>query len=961
MRTRRLGIVLAGTAVVLLGSVATSTTSLATDQPPPGAITKLAATFPNYWYDHRNDPFAAAQPIWDTVSVSDVVDPTRGRVFSFDPYACPWLVSQDMTTGATLRTNRDSDGSCPTPAGITSHSKSLPGFVDTTDGVIGYLSGVYDGKRFGQPAVNNRTGYLFLASEDTLMPFAEIALPPLPYSKFMAISWYQPSDQLILAASNTDLEGQLPVGVQLFGYDMRTLIAGDTRYEWTSLVPQCNSLLATYFARADVQRSADGTSLYVPCELSGGNPFDGNVTPAKDGVVRLHLGGKDQLGRPCGPDPCPDGGFTTAQAPGVGTDFIFDPGADRGFFVDQSGSSTDLTVYDGRSGRFIGRSNVGGTEDANNVAFGLDTTTGRIFAAGGGGLTVIEGRSTPVSPGDLYREYGGTYQYVNLPVLPPDALHPYRRLLLPNDVPAADNGFRGLDFLVVADTLSDDKAAGPLSIDANTHTGAIAPGSQTSIDYGGNAAGYGVHARWVGGPGALVGNVSIGRATSPLSADADLLAGQVQHLRIRRGSADGSAGALGDGNGSTSSAYQACSSGPTASGCVDGGPGAPVGVAPAQPWAFPDAQCSQPGPADDATGESVGATAAPSGADPAPLPPSGSEAEARVDCSLDRSPTASSTLGAFGLTGVPGPAAVAFDLGVGQSHVEGGVAPPPLGGRTMSTVTATARGVHLGLGSLGAFDIGAVTQTAVATAGGTTGTATGTDTVTLEDVTLERDGKVQTLCSGACPDPQAVLDTLNSVFAGEVELSLPALDPRYASGSPGGYIAAIEADLAEQYGDEQFNGMSPEEAALHPGLRMVVYGYSDGLPAMSRAIVDLAGVEADAELGVQVLAPFDSGARGAGGVDEQAAAEAAGVPMSAAILGGVAPPSAAVVRALGPAPMLGGGLVGLIQRSLAGFSWLWQSPWGALQLLLAFGLLGVPVALARRRRAWMDSVLGGRR
>jgi hypothetical protein len=918
MRTRRLGMVLACTAVVLLGSVATSTASLATDQPPPGAITKLAATFPNYFYDHRHDPWVN-KDIWDTVSTSAVADPARHRVFTFDAYNCPWLVSQDMTTGAVLTTNREADGNCPIGPVLTTHSKSLPGFVDSADGVIAYLSSIYD-SRFGTPpeGTANPTGYLFLASEETLLPFAEIALPLVPHTKFLAISLYQPADQVILAASNTMQLAQAPLGVTLLSYSMKRLIAGDTQPEWMSLVPQCNSLLPTYFARADVQRSSDGGSLFVPCELTGGTPSDGTgqIGPAKDGVVRLHLGAADQLGRACGPDPCPDGGFSTAQAPGVATDFLFDPGADRGFFVDQSNTSTDLIVYDGRAGRFIGRSNVGGPEDANNVSFGLDDTTGRIFAAGGSGLTVIEGRSTPVSPGNLYREYGGAYQYVNLPVLPVDAVHPYRRLLLPDDVSAPNNGYTGVDFIVVADTLPVQTPSSPLSIDANTHSGAIAPGSQLSVDYGGNAAGYGVHARWVGGPGATVGNLTISRATSPVSTDTDLLAAEVQRLRIRRGSADGSATALGDGNGSTASA------------------------SPVQPWAFPDAQCSQPG-AGGATAESHGA---------------------RVDCSPQRAPSAESTLDAFSLADVAGAAAPGLDLGVAQSHVEAGVAPPPSGGKTLSTVTSTVRGVHVGLAGLGAFDIGAISQTALATAGGTAGSASGTDTVVLQDVTLERNGQVQTLCSGTCPDPRAVLEQLNSVFAGVVELSLPAVDPRYSSGSPGGYIAAIEADLAEQYGDRQFNGMSPEEAALHPAVRMVVYGYSDGLPAVSRQIVDLAGVEVDAELGVQALAGFDPGA---GGVDVQAAAEAAGVPGSVAILGGGGASSAGaavpVVAAAGGAPVMGGGLAGLVERGLAGFSWLWQSPLGALQLLLAFGLLGVPLALARRRRTWMDSVLGGRR
>ena len=954
MRTRRLGTVLACTALVLLGCVVTPTSSLATDQPPLGAITRLGETFPNWYYEHRNDPRASTAP-WDTSNVSAILDTTRNRVLSTDAYDCPWLVSQDMTTGAALAVDHPMDDAsqCPMVPTQPAHSKSSPLVVDTTDGVLAYLTGVWDARFGAEPIHNDNAGYLVLASEDTLLPFAQVPLPEEPSLQFSSIRWYAASDQLILGSSNSSSAANAPGGVVLYSYAMKRLIAGGTQPEWTSVVPQCSALLPSYFARADVVRSSEGGSLSVPCQLLGATPSDGSggFGPAKDGVVRLHLGAADALGRACGPDPCPDGGSVTAQAPGGSTDFLYDDRSDRGFFVYESGDSIDLVVYDGHAARFIGRSNVGGPEDLNNVAFGLDDNTGRIFAAGGAGLTVIEGRSTPVGPGDLYREYGASYQYVNLPVLPPDARHAYRRLLLPHVVsqPGVAQPV-GYDFIVVADTRPVLGSSSPASIDANTHSGAVAPGSTTSVDYGGNAAGYGVHARWVGGPGGVIGNLTIGRATSPVSTDTDLLAGQVEHLRIRRGSADGSANPLGDGNGSTASVYQACSSGPTALGCVNA-PGAPGAVAAQQPWAFADAQCSQPGAAADASGDSTGAQT--SGGSPG----GDGQAQAHVECAPDHAPAADSTLGAFSVAGAAGSAAAGLDLAVAQSHVEAAVTPPGQGGRTVAAVTAVARGVHVGLGALGGFDVGAVTQTATVAAGGTAGSASGSDTVTLDDVTLERDGTVETLCSGPCPDSAATLAKLNSLFAGVLELSLPPVDSRYAGGSPGGYIAAVQADLDEQYGDAQFNGMSPEEAALHPGVRLVVFGYADGSPSVSRQILDLAGVEADAELGLQVFAPFDAGSFAA--VDQQAAAVAAGLPAGSAVVG--VPPAVAALGASAAAPVLGGGLLGVVERAWAGFAWMWQSPAGAVQLALAFGLLGMPVAVARRRRTWMDTVQGGRR
>jgi hypothetical protein len=69
-------------------------------------------------------------------------------------------------------------------------------------------------------------------------------------------------------------------------------------------------------------------------------------------------------------------------------------------------------------------------------------------------------------------------------------------------------------------------------------------------------------------------------------------------------------------------------------------------------------------------------------------------------------------------------------------------------------------------------------------------------------------------------------------------------------GSPGGYEAAVQTTADAATGDVQFNHVSSEQAAVVPGLRLVLY--NDG-NALSRVVVDLAGARAYAHLGVQRL------------------------------------------------------------------------------------------------------------
>lgn len=496
----------------------------------------------------------------------------------------------------------------------------------------------------------------------------------------------------------------------------------------------------------------------------------------------------------------------------------------------------------------------------------------------------------------------------------------------------------------------------------------------------------------------------------------DYEAGAVQGSSLRDGSAQASSSSLFDLNGNGARAYrnctdvyspQSCQAPPD---CPVSGSTDPCGAlfaaaqnaAPTpssttqQQWPYPIAECSDPGPPDQQGRHTVNgvqyspqhsATASP--APPTPTAaPSSSDAMAVADCTPGQSsgyaqlacrgvaqpsmpsPSASASPAppSTECTTANGPqtlgspeAGEAIDVvnASASTHVQ-----PPSDGQVTSYASASAQGVHITLPNGATLDINQVVQTAKAWTRGSAQTAHTIRQVTLQGITIQSPNQAATtLCEHPCSGSQALLDQLNALDPSNLFVLLPQPDETYGvepdgvspSGSPGGYIAQVIASLAEQRGDAAFNqmhGFQNTEQTVLPALRIIINEPGD--VTVSRTIVDLAGVEADVQLGIQVLDDGSGDFGGGGGtvVDNTEAMIAAGVPPVA----NYQPGTPGFPGQPAAAPYAGGPL-GLIERTLDGLGWLLRSPFGGLQMAGFLVLLGLPLTLARRRWSWRPAPL----
>jgi len=428
-----------------------------------------------------------------------------------------------------------------------------------------------------------------------------------------------------------------------------------------------------------------------------------------------------------------------------------------------------------------------------------------------------------------------------------------------------------------------------------------------------------------------------------------------------------------------------------------------------QGWPYPGAECSQPGPSDkegrqSASGfhytpvRSTDSSATPS-ATPTPQPsmPQTESASAVADCSNGANSfpqvTAVGRLGCTGAASPPAPdssslpsppAAPDLQCADGASPITLGTAtlapaltvtnaytqtlitsPSSQEGVVESSVTAVAQGLHLDLGDGATLDIAQATQRVLTEAGGRPGTAHTTRTVTLEGVVLQRPGfPTASLCvqPDTCSGDQGLLDQINTFDPSHLYATLPEPDEPFGTepdgvspaGSPGGYQAKVEASVAEQQGDALFNGISGfngdgTEKTLLPALRLILN--APGSATVSRLIVDLAGVEADTELGVQVFQ--DDTGMGTPTVDATQSLIQAGVPPVTYQPGTAGTPGFPGQ----PAPAAyHSGLLGVLERALSGLGWLVRSPLAGLQMAGFLVLLGLPVLLVRRRWTWQPDL-----
>jgi hypothetical protein len=825
-----------------------------------------------------------------------------------------------------------------------------------------------------------------------------------PYTHLRGLSWYAPDNDLVVLTDNFGAPGSPPQGqpgVAVSDYHLVDDGSGHIHVllRWTAYVsgPSCvRSLLDTQDWTGVAYRSeAPGDpALFVPCTSSLG--VSAGIQPNQATVIeKIRLNQDGTL---------PANAATTATvtvAPFNGQSVIFDPAGERGYLIPVNpNNGFTMAVYDGRSASFLGRLQV--ASGPGQAMFGVDPATGRMYAGESGtGIRLVEGRRTPpaiISPvppagiSAVGRGYG-----TNVAVAPPDAAHPYQRIFLPlltDQGPGrTDNGqLRKYMkyFTVLGDRIGATQDPPPTQVDEGTHPGA--PGVPVSVvSYGANAAGYGVHADLVGGYwGAFMNNVPESDAAyqnglaPPFGLKTlDVAAGAVGRAALVDGSAQVNASSLYDLGGSGTQGYRSCSDVLSPQSCAPPPPGllpdlpsAPQSTA--QQWPYPVAECSKPGEGADSQRVSGTTTTPPHSTDPSatPAPPSGvpasgltSGASAFADCSAGQaSGTGRYQCASGSVSASQDPAASSCDpkpgqLGIASVETDTKVQPPK-DGITTSTVTASVHGIHLDLGTGVAVDIQGVVQTVTASAGGRPGTATTQRSVLISGVTVTQAGQPpHLLCvANPCQGDGQLLDTLNSVDPSHFYVLLPTPDEPFGvagdhmspRGSPGGYQATVQSSRAEQQGDKQWNGMtgfSGSEKDLLPALRIVLY--DPGEAQVHRLILDFAGVEADAHLGLQ-SASDSGGTFDTTTVEATQAMVEAGIPPTSMFIPGTLGTPRIVGQSKPPASHSGGGPLGILERTLDGISWLVRSPFGGVQMAAFLTLLGVPLLLSRRR--WVGRI-----
>lgn len=949
-RIRLVGVVgaiaaLAGTLVQVEGVAATAAV--------PGSVA-LVGQFPNFWVQrHQGDSASTAAAV---TAASGFVDPTNDLLFMIDAgdntyqgQACSLAEYSTDAVGsasvplATLCSQFGNEFAQP------SNSKAIDVAVDPVDRLLFFIGA-------------GGTSVVVIA-EDGLKRVASWHMSsgqPNPSSQVKAyvrsLSWDRASDRLLVITDNTTLNEGPGYGFSISSFDVQTAIrtaAGSTTWstgpEWTQdLSSTCEYSLRPYYATADPYRYEN--QIVLPCVLIGSAGLDNVNGGIRAGVVQLTL---KTSGCTAPATECPDGSVAVAVAPGQPSDFLPDAASGRAFLPAKSSSGLNVLAYDATEKAFIGRVSTG--TDMNSTGFGLDRVGGRVYAVSPSGMFLFDGRRTPLQTGWEFDQYAATVNYTALPILPASPSIPYRRVLVPHLV--SNSAYGGQAYLVYFDVYADgiDTTLDPPAnaIDQNTYKGAIPPGSQVTNNYGGGARAYGLHTDWVGGGAGSPDNAAQGQAqapAAPFSGTTDLIAGTVWSLDLRNGSGDSEATALKDPTQQVSDSYSKVTANlqATPPGQSSVGPGP-------QPWPYASAQCP----------DAQGNEAADSGGATSTLVNSGQQsfapfaAGAHVDCGSESRPATSSA--SFDI------ASVNPTLTVASASANGSVTPPGVATGIVSRATGEAQGVRIDLGPAGSITIGDVAQMATATAAGTANSASASRAVTIRDVALTANGTTTVLCGKAATcDPDMVADKINGAFPTLVHVSQPVPADPYGwtngavgtapAGSPGGYTAAVESSATEQDADQKYNAMIPEESVFLPALRIVLYGFSDGASNYSREVLDLAGVDVDAQMGINVLPPFDGGS-----VDTFSEPGIAGVPASSAFAPGT-PSTEGSLPTLQPAVVKvpDKGLLGLIERTFAGLNWLVRSPVRAFQMLGTLVMLGLPFLVMDRRRQWIMHVMGGR-
>jgi hypothetical protein len=602
-----------------------------------------------------------------------------------------------------------------------------------------------------------------------------------------------------------------------------------------------------------------------------------------------------------------------------------------------------------------------------------------------------------------------------VPVLPPDQGHDTTWLALPwlTSVNPGTNVAQTAWITTLLDGIpvTSDPPIPPVDQGNTDDTTAAAPGVSVLRSYGADVGGYGSHISLVGGYGAAVRSMedaggvtlSAGRRNDPAQyvpgseRSLDLLDANIEQLSLDNGGRTASASVLTDGNGEAAHQTGVCTDTGSPGNCLP--PCVRISIVvteqecqsavPTQPqspettrqgWLAPSAVCSNPGSASEQSQRGLDATSPyASNAEKAPDPSTApgtdqsweadggelrSTAHSHVKCdSADGGVSADVVSPSVNAQG--GPSLQGNTVNLGTGTIQAALAPPAdtLGNPTTSSVTTTAHDISINLGAV-QITLGSVEQMGSAFAGGRTGTAGTTRTMVVSDIAITNQGSTQRFCGGTdskctfgSAQLQAALAALNQAAPTRFAVLAPAPATPFGTGSngapngsPGGYTAAVTSSPAELFGDETFNGMSSVEASYLPALRLVIY--QDSSSEVAREIVDLAGVEADAHLGVQFDQGFIDNSPPPPPPTVQQEAQAAGVPsvITRTIIKHDHGDNGFTPTATGP--------LAVIQRVLAALDWFKRSPGEALEMAGLLALFGVPVLLIARRRQWTSRLLG---
>lgn len=519
-----------------------------------------------------------------------------------------------------------------------------------------------------------------------------------------------------------------------------------------------------------------------------------NLGAVQGQVVRLPL---DATGAPTGSEevfPAVPGDLSTR----------FDPGSDRMFFLTtNSGAGRGAWVFDGLRSTFLG---VIATADSRPGAFeyalGLDPVTGRLYMQTPAGLVVADARRTPLPAGLIFREYAGSG-------LGSIAVDPVTHRFFVADATVANAAGHALRYRVLVDSIASSPDVAPPDPDRLTTDVEEKP-NVTDVNIVGAARAFGARTLLTGGAQKAAWNIALGGfspdnlpparnvvfQTVPLQGgNRDVFAARVHGVTLSGRAADASAVAFEVDPSTTRDAGDAGVRAP-----VDGAECHDDGTAPS---ATTGTGSTSSAGCDGGGAKAVGATAELAGlsVEAASVTVRGTHASSRVERTAARGLVAHS--------------------------------------RALATDVVIANRVW----------IDQVKVDAEAWARGRPGKAGATFIRTISGLRadLDGDGDIDAAC-GAC-DPAFAEMTLNTALAGIATVTFPTPDAAwFPNGSPGGYQAIVEKERFRQLAARSLNDDDTTEV---PALEIAVY--SDGRAGRTRAIVQLAAVQAEAHYGIYVL------------------------------------------------------------------------------------------------------------